>query len=226
MYNTNPMVFWLVGIFAVSGLLLVLVQGRRWWLARRLAAEPAPFAEGDGSSAQAESTPPSSDGVKSVGRSGGPVSREQRALDREQRALSGVCLYCEKPATKPVPRIVLLRSAFDWVYRRLNVVPMNRWKVALGPGLFADPWETDVCPDHSEIARSHLERHIAETQLDYARFVENQRDELLEFTEYGMDERMLADANRIRRGKPSKRAEAASVGIVRVIGSAKKAAGE
>lgn len=226
MNNVNPMVFWLLGIFVMSGVVLGLVKGYRWWAARRLAAEPLPLAQGDSSSGPTESTSPSSDGAKANGRSGGPVSREQRACDREQRYETGLCLYCDKNATQPLPNIVLLRSAFDWVYRRLNVVPMNRWKVVLDAGLFDEAPPKLVCPNHATIARSHLERHLAETQVDYARFVENQRDELLEYTEYGMDERMLADAIRIRRGKPSKRVEANNTGNVRVLGSAKKAAGE
>jgi hypothetical protein len=222
-HNINLAVFGVVAFFFVCGVALSIIPVVQKWRNARLALAALPLAPGDVSSVPTENTSPSSDGAKSVARNGGPVSREQRATDRDVRACTGLCLYCDKLARRPLPRIMLLRSAFDWLYRHLNVVPMNRWKVVVSAPMTAETeeWPSRVCPDHADIARSHLERHVANTQVDYARFVEEQRDELLEFTEYGMDERMLADANRIRRGKPYKRAEAGP-NNVRVLGTAKK----
>ena len=148
-----------------------------------------------------DSSPPVIEGSK--------APRERRQDEIKFRRDTKMCLYCDKPADHVVPQLKQLQPLLDPLYRYLNVVPVNRWKIELEPGIEVPQ---DVCRVHHAIARSHLERKIAENQVDYASFVERQRHEMYEFVEYSLDERMLDDANTIKRGKkPKKLAEVAQI---------------
>lgn len=147
-----------------------------------------------------ENTPPSSDGARSVVRP--TTQREQRLDEIKARRETGLCLYCDKRATHVVPQITLLRPLLDPLYRRLNVVPVNHWAIDIAPGIEIPH---DICGNHHAISRGHLERRIAENQVDYAAFVERQRHEMYEYEVYALDERMLDDANTVKRGKKQKK---------------------
>jgi hypothetical protein len=175
------------------------------WAARARRKEAAamtnpPFTQVLEISEAPESTPPISDGVRSVAR--GTTPREVRQEEMRLRRATGLCLYCEKRANSQTPHLTLIRSPFDPIYRYLNVVPVNRWKIDVALVSESSP---DLCETHAAIARSHLERRIAENQVDYASFVERQRNEMYEFERYALDERMLDDANAAKRGKKQKK---------------------
>lgn len=97
-----------------------------------------------------------------------------------------------------MPQLQLIRPVLDPLYRYLNVVPVNRWKIEVTLDITVP---LDLCEAHHAIARGHLERRMAETQLEYAHFTEKQRHEIYEFEAYALDERMLEDANAIKRNK-------------------------
>ncbi len=92
------------------------------------------------------------------------------------------------------------------MYLWANVVPINRWRIEETPDV---RFPHMLCEQHHAIARSHLERRIAENQVDYARFVEGQRNEMYAYTRYELDERMLADVNSIKGIEMPKRARKA-----------------
>lgn len=146
------------------------------------------------SSEAIESTPHSFDGARS-GPQRTATSRDVRAMQIEARARTCLCLYCDRPASRQVPQLRLIRPTFDALYRWANVVPINRWKLELEPDISVPHL---VCEQHHAIARSHLEARIAKSQVEYAAFVEGQRDALYEFESYALDERMARDAERIR----------------------------
>jgi hypothetical protein len=183
-----------------SFLLFATVMRRRSARKIEAAMVAIPFAGTRASSGARESTPPSSDGAKSVARAITP--REQRQEEIRARRDTSMCLYCDKQASFATPQLVLIRPLLDPLYRRLNVVPVNRWKIVLEPDTEA---LHDVCTTHQAIARSHLERKVAENQVDYAAFVERQRFEMYSYETYELDERMLDDANVARRGKKQKK---------------------
>lgn len=182
------------------------------------ALPPPPVLAEDSSEATA-STPPSSDGARSVARAGTP--REQRILEINERSYTGMCLYCEKHASRQIPQLKLIRSTFDRIQLRVNLVPINRWAIELHPDVSIPHL---LCEQHHAIARSHLERRIAENQVDYASFVERQRHEMYEYVTFGLDERMAADVNVIKRGRRPKAAAPEVSNNVRSIATAKKEA--
>ena len=178
--------------------------------------ERLPFSEPSQLDAARDSTPPSSDGVKLVVKGGGNTARELRKEELRARAESGLCLYCDFPATNPQPVLSLPSSIFDQLYRRLGVVPVARWVVKPNPRsvwgtLFKDSKTVNatrpvcLCDTHHAMACSHLERKVAENQTDYAGFVSKQRLEMYEYQAFGLDEHMLNDTNEIRRGKKSRK---------------------
>lgn len=131
--------------------------------------------------------------------------REIRQEEIKVRQETALCRYCDKPAEFAVPRLKQIRPLFDVLYRYLNVVPVHRWKIEIEPPIDV-PHE--LCEAHHAIARGHLEKKIAENQVDYAAFVERQRNEMYEFEQYALDERMLDDANSLKQGKKSRKTEA------------------
>ena len=182
-------VWFVVGAVALFGLGAAIVARKRRGERPRLPPSEPAFAA-------TESTPPSSDGAQSAVRCGS--RREQRAVELYERAETGLCLYCDKHASHQVPEVRLIRSALDPLYRRLNVVPVNRWAIVLHHSV-DDPFL--LCEAHHAIARSHLERRMADNQVEYAAFVEKQRHAMYAYTTYELDERMLSDAQQIRRGR-------------------------
>jgi hypothetical protein len=135
--------------------------------------------------------------------------REQRAEQARARRETGACLYCSLPASRATPRLVPVRPLLDPLYRRLGAVPVNRWRLELEPGTDAP---IDVCEAHQSLARAHLERRVAEVQVEYAAFVERQRAQLYEFGAYGLDERMAREASDTRRGRPPRGAATTATG--------------
>lgn len=200
---------------AVVALFLIVAKLLHRRSARKLeAAMVAPIAPA--SFALRDSVPP--EGAKSPPRAVTP--REQRQEEVRARRDTGLCLYCDKLAAFATPQLVLIRPLLDPLYRRLNVVPVNRWKIVLEPSTEAPH---DVCTTHQAIARSHLERKVAENQVDYATFVERQRHEMYAYETYALDERMLDDANEVKRGKKQRKpTEVATVqrGALKSVGSA------
>ena len=185
-------------LFVVIGMFVLLVKLRR--PKETAALTILPLVEGASFEA-IESTPPFSDGVRVVARSTA-TPREQRQEEIHQRQDTGLCLYCDKRAAFSIPLLKQIRPVLDPVYRYLNVVPVHRWKIEITP---TSESVAELCEVHHAIARSHLERRIAENQVDYAGFVERQRHEMYEFEVYALDERMLDDANTVKRGKKQKK---------------------
>jgi len=169
-----------------------------------VSSNAAPFALGDASSEATPSTLPSNDGAPSVVRlMTGPAltPREVRATAIRERCELGLCLYCDRHACRALPEVRLIKPLLDPLWRRLNVVPVNKWKIVTDVGVDA-PYK--VCDAHSATARSHLEQRMAENSVSYAKFVVQQRDEMFEFVEFALDEIMLQDSDRIRRKRPEK----------------------
>lgn len=203
----------LMTLLTVAALFVAAMRMRRTGAAKEL----PPFSEGGPSDAPRDSTPPISDGLKLVAKTGGATAREQRKEETRARIATRLCLYCDLPATEAQPIVVLPISWLDGVYRKIGVVPVARWVVRPRPrgGIFAAFFATSeqiaaahpvcLCATHHAIARSHLERKVAENQTDYAAFVSKQRLEMYEYQAHGLDETMLNDANEIRRGKQRKR---------------------
>lgn len=184
---------------------------------RRRGRTPPPFLPEPTVSETGESTSASFDGVKSVAKAG--TSRELRTLEIHERVQTGLCLYCERPASRQVPQVRQIRSVLDPLHRWLNWVAFNRYAIDLEPPIEIPH---SVCEQHHSIARSHIERHLADNQSDYAAAVERKHNEMYEFTNYSLDERMLADANQVRRGKRPKTPLAEVRGIT--SGKSEKAA--
>jgi hypothetical protein len=192
----------IASLTALSVVVGLFVASTRYKRSKEVAPVALPFEETPALSVAADSTPPSSDGVKVAARSGGTTPREQRQEDIRIRHETGLCLYCDKTASHVIPLLRQIRPVLDPLYRYLNVVPVNRWKIDVD--LTSDQ-ARPLCETHHSIARSHLERKIAENQVDYATFVERQRHEMYEFVEFALDERMLDDANAVKRGKKQKK---------------------
>lgn len=169
-----------------------------------VSANSTPFALGESSSEATPSTPPSNDGAQPVVRlmTGTALTpREVRAGAIRERCEQGLCLYCDRNASRALPEVRLIKPLLDPLWRRLNVVPVNKWKIVTDVGVDA-PYK--VCDAHSATARSHLEQRMAENSVAYAKFVVQQRDEMFEFVEFALDEIMLQDSDRIRRKRPEK----------------------
>lgn len=115
-----------------------------------------------------------------------PGPEQPTALDR-------ACRYCGKPGGFPVPQMMLVRPMADWMYRRLGVVPLRRWRVEVNPGVEAP---THLCEVHQEMARGHLERRLAESHVEYAAFCEKQILDMHDFAESGLDALMKKNAKR------------------------------
>jgi len=203
----------------VVGMVALVARSKR----QGARALPPPPVQADDSSEATASTPPSFEGARSAARAG--TSRELRAAEIAEHVGTHVCLYCPKHASRQIPQLVLIRPLLDKVYLWANVVPINRWKIDETPDI---SFPHLLCEQHHAIARSHLERRIAENQVDYAGFVERQRNEMYEYTTYALDERMLADVNSIKgldnpkRGRRTKTLAANDASNnVRTIGAAK-----
>lgn len=200
-------------LFVVLALFLFATKMRR---SEAASTGQLPFSESSSNDVARDSTPPSSDGVKLVVKGGGSTARELRRDEQRARVETGLCLYCEFPATKPQPILSLPSTFLDGLYRRFGVVPVARWVVRPNPRTGADAMWLNaahlnatrpicLCETHHAMACSHLERKVAENQTDYAGFVSKQRLEMYEYQAFGLDEHMLNDTNEIRRGKKSRK---------------------
>lgn len=158
-------------------------------------AREAPFALDDNSSGASDSTPPSYVGATSAARPT-TTARERRAQEIRERAASGACLYCERDALRAVPQLDQPRSFLDPIHRRLNVVPVQRWVINLTPDVSVPLL---VCERHQATARGHLDKKLADYSVARAAFDEAQRDDIYDFVEYGLDERMLEDVQRAKK---------------------------
>lgn len=196
-----------------------------WLLARKrreARALPPPPQRAVASSAAEESTATSFDGAPLDAPAGTP--RERRFREIEDREQTGLCLYCDRPATRQVPQVQLVLSWFDRLYRKFNRVPANEWVIDVHPDL---RFPHLLCEQHQPIARSYLEGVIAEEQAAYAHFVEKQRRDMYEFVSHGLDERMVADANAIKgvnEPKGRRRAKPPATVSMHVVEGGKKAA--
>ena len=127
--------------------------------------------------------------------------REQRELAIVTRVTECLCRYCDSKAIKQMPVLELINSPLDWLYRYLNVVPIARWRIVIQRGI---DFPFELCAKHQEIARGHLERKIAENQVDYATFVERLRNEMYEYERFALDEKMREELEVIKKGKSKK----------------------
>lgn len=132
--------------------------------------------------------------------SGKPATgREAQDQRIRARMLTGQCLFCDERAHKQMPTYKPQRSIFDGVYRMLNVVPLDRYKIVLDRGIdipFA------LCEKHHERVRGLFEKRIAKASADVADFFDEQRESLYVFERYELYERVEADMNAAKRGKP------------------------
>lgn len=204
----------LTSTLVLATVVVLFVGALRMGKNKEAAKELPPFSNSSSADPQRDSTPPISDGLKLVAKSGGVTAREQRKEDLRSRIGTKLCLYCDLPATEPQPIVSLPISWLDGFYRKIGVVPVARWVVDPNPRKwwsFVTSEQLDVahpcclCDTHHAIARSHLERKVAENQTDYASFVSKQRLEMYEYQAHGLDETMQNDTNEIRRGKQRKR---------------------
>jgi len=210
----------------LATVITVVTLGLFWLVVRKRRegrALPPPPLRADDSLLAPESTPLSFDGVRSAVRSGTP--REERVRAIEDREQTGLCLYCDRPATRQVPQVMLVLSWFDRLYRKMNRVPANEWEIDVHPDVRVPHL---LCDQHQPIARSHIEGYIADESASYARFVEKQRRDMYEFTAHALDERMLADATAIksagtRSGRRSKQAQAEPSNVRSIAGTKKEA---
>lgn len=188
---------------------------------------PPPPVQADDFSEATASTPPSFEGARSAAHSGTP--RERRLREIEEREQTGLCLYCDRPATRQVPQVRLVLSIFDWLYRKMNRVPANEWQIDVHPDV---RFPHLLCDQHQPIARSYLEGFVADEQSGYARFVEKQRVSMYTYVSHGLDEKMVNDADTIRgldepkRGKRAKKEPTAieTGAPLRSVGGGKKEA--
>ncbi len=145
--------------------------------------------------AASDSTPPSSPGGLPAARPT-TTARERRALEIATRAESGACLYCEREAMRAIPQLTQPRSLLDPLHRRLNVPPIQRWVINLTPDVSVPLL---VCEVHQATARGHFDKKLAENTVARAAFDEAQREEMYDFIEYGLDERMNEDVQRAKK---------------------------
>lgn len=207
---------------AFMGFLLLLFKAAQMFWHRRLdrrvrevSPRDTPFELDASTSEVTASTPPSNDGAAIVVRPTPTTTsqqltvREVRATAVRDRAESGLCLYCDRTACRSIPQVKLIKPLLDPLWRRLNVVPVNKWKIVTTPPVDV-PFL--VCESHQATARGHLEQRMAENNVAYAKFVVQQRDDMFELVEYGLDEIMLQDSDRIRRKRPEKPVALRAVG--------------
>lgn len=143
----------------------------------------------------APSTPPtdSQDSQKPLT---GREAQDQRIKARIQTRL---CLFCDEHAYKQMPTFKPQRSLLDGVYRMLNVVPLDRYKIVLDRGIEV-PFT--LCEKHHERVRGLFEKRIAKAAADVADFFDEQRQNLYIFERYELYERVDTDMNAAKRGKP------------------------
>ncbi len=154
---------------------------------------------GSAQSASASMPPPSSAGIElKVVRGQGRSPREdlQDLLkDRHQR---GLCLACDAPATKPVPRTKLVEMGPGWIIRRFGAIPQTMTVIDPHPSTPAC-----LCHSHYEIALRYIEEGMAKMGLDESQFLADQRERWLTFQRYGIFERMLDEQRkRLQEGAP------------------------
>jgi len=125
--------------------------------------------------------------------------REQRDVDIRARYETGCCLYCDRSATHARPRVKLVTSLLDPLYRRLGVVPRDQYQLEVHSRTESD---IQLCEDHHVIARSRLECKLAEISGAFAQHVIRERDGMIRFQRYEVDEDMKNEAETTRRGKP------------------------
>lgn len=136
--------------------------------------------------------------VKSPSRS----PREELQSLLAERCQQGLCIVCDAPATKPVPKTSSSEPWFEaWFGRKYGAIPQSR--VVIDPSPATPPC---LCHSHHEVAMRHLEEGIANMQFDRTRFLSEQREAWLTFQRYGLFERMLGEQRkRLLEGAPAAR---------------------
>lgn len=137
-----------------------------------------------------------------------PLSaREARWEVLRVRRKDGLCRHCDDEARYPMPVLVRQSSLFDWVYRRLNVVSLNRYKLVINPGTDAPAELCGLCRD---IVCGRKEKEIVEVAAETAGFFDKQRMRVYVFERHECDEVVQADVLEARRPRKKKQAAAPS----------------
>lgn len=192
-------------VVLLVGLTVVLTRKRE----QEVRENASPFVETG--SEEPISIVPSSDGVKSAARPTTP--RDQRLEDIKARAKTGLCLYCECRAQKSMPKIVPERGWLNnYLHRRTGSVAMDRYVLSTSASSVST-----LCEDHWHIATGLLEKRLTELNSDYTEFADKQRSAVYEFQMFAMDEKLLADAQEVRKGRKSRKAAEAKVTNLKVV---------
>lgn len=135
-----------------------------------------------------------------------PLSaRESRNEVLRVRCKDGLCRHCDEQARFPMPQLVRQSSVFDWLYRRLNVVSLNRYKLVIKPGTDAEPELCALCLD---LVCGRKEKEIIEIASETAGFFDKQRLRVYVFERHECDELVQADVLEARRPRKKKQAAA------------------
>jgi hypothetical protein len=129
--------------------------------------------------------------------------RESRADVITARVKAGECIYCQDPAWLPQPVLVPQMSFWDRLYRRLNVVSLNRYRLLLKRDTDIKP---EVCHACYMLVLGRKERETIDVASDMASYFDKQRLRVYIFERYGCDEAVLADVLEARQAKlPNRR---------------------
>ena len=167
-----------------------------------------------------ESTPSSFDGAKRVERSGG-LPRDLLERELRDKSSRGVCLICGERATHAMPRRVLVKPFFDFLFRYYGIVVKDHYKIEVHHD---SSHGSLLCVAHHQILRSKLECKVAAMSERYAQFVDRSRTEMLEFERYEIFEDSIEHEQMIRGRKQPKRrgvkiAPVVSIGDKKASGS-------
>lgn len=171
-------------------------------LFRRLFPKPADDKElsSDMNTSSTSSMPPGASLTDTQDSTGKPATgRDALELKIKTRAQTGMCLFCDEHAHKQMPTFKPQRSLLDGLYRMLNVVPLDRYKIVLDRGVEGPHV---LCEKHHERVRGLFEKRIAKSAADVADFFDEQRQSLYIFERFEVIERVESDMNAAKRGKP------------------------
>ena len=137
------------------------------------------------------------------------TARELRVIDRTARSVKGLCAHCDKPATKRLPEIRVVRPFLDGVLRWCGIVANDRWIIT-----YATKGPKEVCDWHDTMKRRQLEKLLQDDAAERAVFAERQLSKLYEGAEYVADEIIEGDMARVRRGPKKERAKVEGAPVV------------
>ena len=118
------------------------------------------------------------------------TGRERMDAEIKDRLDTGHCLFCDDRAVMQMPTFHPQRSPLDGLYRMLNVVPLDRYKILIQRGIEIP---AAACEKHHERIRGLFEKRIAKVSMETADFFDSQRLNLYVFERYEVYERVHTD---------------------------------